>query len=1553
MSLLQSAVSTRYVAGCLALAVTAPCALAVENLWTGATSNSWNEPTNWSLNRVPSAANGQPTGDTFDDANVSSLTNFPVLTGNPVVSPRDLIIAKGGGANGRLDQRAGIFPFTGGWLFVGDAGGTGEWNIADTAAAGTGITGFGQGSASVTGAGRLYVGRGAGSDGTFRLNTSGSVTIGDQLQVGIGGGTGTLLIESGAINSQNWTEVGNGTGSMGTLQMTGGSLNKTGNDGISIGTNGGVGVATIDGGAMTSNNGIRVGVNANSDGTLHLNGGSTVSGGNTVVGLDGGTGELNVTDGLVDVGNETWLGQAANSVGVLNLGGGEILSSSWVAIGRDSGTGTVNMTGGTWTQEDNGDASFIVGASGPGTFNHSGGDVNLLATRMWIGENGGATYNLSGTGAITAPEGVQVARGASSTSTLNLQGGTLNTNWINGGAGNSTVNFDGTQINLTASDASFLTGFDTATIGGNDLLVNTVGFSSTGDQILGGSGGIVKSGEGSLALLGAHTYAGTTTVQEGMLTLSTDSTNTNDVVVEDGGSLGVTEGVLGSQLSPANLSFGGPSTLNVNFTDLGGVIQTVPPIDVTGTLTRTGDIVVNVNDVESEVGTLPLLSYASSSGTGSFQLGSLPEFVSATLNDNGSLVSLDVTSTAPLVWNGLDDGNWNFTSTDWDDQATNTNDVMFENGRWVLFDFGTEDVNLTTTVEPFGTVFDNPDGFPFTVSGTGAIAGDGVLTKRGDGSTTITTSNTFTGSTLLEAGTLSVPALADGGVASPIGASSADPSNLVFSGGTLYYTGPATTIDRGFLTTGPGGGIGTDNALTLTGPATSNGEGNFVKSGPGNLILTHDGTNVFGDAGLAGVSVLNGTLTLDGTGGTQNNDITGELRVGSDPGVSAHAVFENTSVAVSAYLTVGRGNGTGATSTLTATDSTITTGAFSSGYNADLPENDSDQVINLIDTNWTSNGRILLGESVDSNSVLTLTGTSTVNKPGEYFSIGVNGTATLNLQDDSAFTAAGDFNVSDVGTSTGTLNIEDNATLTSTGVFFVGKNTGTTGNLNISGGTIDAGLATFASGAGSTANVVQTAGVVNMGNDERIWFGNGGTATWDQSGGETNVTGFQAIGRNAGSNAIWTVSGGTLNQLSAGSSMIIGESGSGTLTVSGTGVVDSQGYQIEMATRDGGTGALNLNSGGTLRALQIQDISTGVSTINFDGGTLVANAGANLAFIDGIDTTNVMDGGVTIDTNSQTVGIGVAMLDGDGLGGGLTKTGDGFLQLNGANLYTGTTTVSAGSVGGTGSVAGPLVVEATGTLAPGTSAGTFTAGDTTISGSYAYEIDGAAGDTLVVNGNLSLTGATLAITELNPGTAGSYVVAQYSGSLTGTFAVTGLPGGWSIDYGTGTNSQITLINPGGGDPFTDWIAGFFPGETDPAIVGAGADPDADGQSNLVEFALGGSPDDGGDNAKVHVIKEDSDADGDTTDELLMTIAVRSGTPAFAGSPSPSATQEGVVYTVEGSLDLATFGETVDPAGAVTTDLPTAPDGYEYRTFSLNGSNGLPDRGFLRVEVTED
>ena len=205
----------------------------------------------------------------------------------------------------------------------------------------------------------------------------------------------------------------------------------------------------------------------------------------------------------------------------------------------------------------------------------------------------------------------------------------------------------------------------------------------------------------------------------------------------------------------------------------------------------------------------------------------------------------------------------------------------------------------------------------------------------------------------------------------------------------------------------------------------------------------------------------------------------------------------------------------------------------------------------------------------------------------------------------------------------------------------------------------------------------------------------------------------------------------------------------------------------------------------------------------------------------------------------------------------------------------------------------------------------------------------------------SLTSATFGSTFAVSGSAGAFAETAVN---SGIWKVIDSGLVWTFTESTGKLSVATHVL----SPFEAWIGAYFSGETDPAIVGKGADPDGDGTNNLAEFALNGTPNNGADNGYRVIAIQDTDSD--TQKELTLTIAVRKvgGSPVFSGSPL-SAVSDGVKYTIEGSLDL------VFPTSAASEASPaTGPGGlpvdYEYRRFRLDASEGLAGKGFLRVKT---
>jgi autotransporter-associated beta strand protein len=193
-----------------------------------------------------------------------------------------------------------------------------------------------------------------------------------------------------------------------------------------------------------------------------------------------------------------------------------------------------------------------------------------------------------------------------------------------------------------------------------------------------------------------------------------------------------------------------------------------------------------------------------------------------------------------LVGNGIVDGGtstWsNLANSNWTDAvgAANSN---WNNGT-AVFQGTAGTVTLADDINFQGLVFNttgyviNAGAGPFTLLANGAVtittanvsatinaviandnvAGADSITTNGGGTLVLAGLNTYTGSTTINDGIVSVSTLANGAAASGIGASGNAATNLVLNGGTLQYTGAAVSTDRLFSVGTNGGKLDSSGA---------------------------------------------------------------------------------------------------------------------------------------------------------------------------------------------------------------------------------------------------------------------------------------------------------------------------------------------------------------------------------------------------------------------------------------------------------------------------------------------------------------------------------------------------------------------------------------------------------------------------------------------------------------------------------------------------------------------------------------------------------------------
>ncbi|WP_035615702.1 autotransporter-associated beta strand repeat-containing protein [Haloferula sp. BvORR071] len=919
--------------------------------------------------------------------------------------------------------------------------------------------------------------------------------------------------------------------------------------------------------------------------------------------------------------------------------------------------------------------------------------------------------------------------------------------------------------------------------------------------------------------------------------------------------------------------------------------------------------------------------------------------------------TVSVSISATQSWTGSASNLWNASALNW---LRNGSPSAFGNGLITRFtaDSTVTNVSLTAAVTPASVEFPDDDS-DYTISGGGSIGGTGGIVKGGNSYVTISTANTFTGNTVVSGGILEISG------AGTLGAPTY-PGDIATGGDIVFGSSASQTLGGvisgpGFLTKLGTGTITTTGNSTWTGTATV-GEGTMevqkkaadnayvvlsgatlkigytTGGGYANTKMDVRGNAVSDTSGL----YLKGGTTYNVSGGLNLLDAPSTIRQYGD-GLAGLGIFDINSVGLTCSSP--------ASGSVIDSNIQLVQMGYGMAMRVDVGDNNAtgDLIVNgPLNVHSQGYGLIKRGEgSLRLNGAATAENEALRIEAGKVIT-GVN----------QAIGAAADLSLTSAG-ATLALGGTSQSVKKLTGSGRITGASATASTLTVSPA-IDAfdtvADASFSGSLGGSGTNENNLALVKAGPNTLTLSG---TASYS---GATSVNGGTLVAGSLPNSAVSVaasaslVANGTLASLNVASGGTVSPSGppsandqlvrtavsGATSTVTTTGdfqeLHNTSGVVIPNSTTYIYSGEIYLpGTAGTVYYFA-ENFDDSIA-LSIGGATVLSNGAWDVATSGSFTSTGPGWYPVSLSAGQGAGGVGPVSTSnwGPGKGVGFTTTTPAD-PLDG-NSYTAFTLPNL-------TTAGIQIRSASGAL--------NATGNVKVAGVYSCDVTNTGSDRIVAGGNLDITGATLDVNPVGAGaTLGTYVIASYTGTLTGTFAtVLDLPAGYAVNYNTAAH-QIELVSSGTPSGYAAWIATYFPGETNPAIVGAGADPDHDGDANSLEFAMGGAPNSGSNNAKSYVLIADSGADADTDKELLLTIAVRAGTPVFTGSPSPTATKDGYTYKIEGSNNLASFPATVTVVSPVITGLPAAPAGYEYRSFSLSGSNGTPTsiKGFLRAVVT--
>jgi T5SS/PEP-CTERM-associated repeat protein len=390
----------------------------------------------------------------------------------------------------------------------------------------------------------------------------------------------------------------------------------------------------------------------------------------------------------------------------------------------------------------------------------------------------------------------------------------------------------------------------------------------------------------------------------------------------------------------------------------------------------------------------------------------------------------------------------------------------------------------------------------------------------------------------------------------------------------------------------------------------------------------------------------------------------------------------------------------------------------------------------------------------------------------------------------------------------GILSVGGPGTLAASGNLLIGGFG--SGALNITnGGAVSNLLGVIGASSGSTGAVTVDGAGSTWTNSDNLFVGGAGSGTLNIINGGAVSNGIGEIAFQLGSTGTVTVDGIGSTWTNSGD-LFVGSGGTATLSIANGGTVSAVGTSL--ADQAGSTGTLNIGAAPSDAAVAPGTLNTQTVVFGAGAGTLNFNhTAAAYTFapaISGDGTVNVFSG-TTILTAANTYT-------------GTTTVTGGTLLINGnQSAATGAVTVtnSGTTLGGTGTIGGTVTVNAAANIAPG-NGGTTTAilntGALTLVSDSNFRVDingltvGIGYDRLNATETASIGGSNLLVTvgtNLNIGD--TFDILTSSGAISGQFAqgstVVSGPYSFSIDYRA---NDIFLTVTEVPEPST-WIGGAF------------------------------------------------------------------------------------------------------------------------------------------------